>query len=186
MHKPKTDEEEKPLSSFLRHEFDLQVRVCWHSLPPWPFTILSFSIPSNCPALISCVAFKDGILKLFFSLLFCPPHIVLPILPWHLPQRPPNPDILYLSTDEVGKLLFLPLPCPPLSLPFDVGSKSLFKVQTSMNNWSKLFFLLFTLYSVSDCNIQENLCHCWKALSIYKYRNYKLKISQFNDHFSGF
>lgn len=42
------------------------------------------------------------------------------------PSETPNPFILYLSADEVVKLSFIPLPCPPLSLPFDGGSKSLY------------------------------------------------------------
>lgn len=33
------------------------------------------------------------------------------------PSETPNPFILYLSADEVVKLSFIPLPCPPLSLP---------------------------------------------------------------------
>lgn len=40
------------------------------------------------------------------------------------PSETPNPFILYLSADEVVKLPFIPPPCPPLSLPFDGGSKS--------------------------------------------------------------
>lgn len=51
----------------------------------------------------------------------------LPILPLHLPQRPQIPSF---SIYQQMRLLssFIPLLCPPLSLPFDGGSKSLYFV----------------------------------------------------------
>lgn len=95
-------------------------------------------------------------LALFFSLPFCPSNIFLPI---H-----------YLSPDEVGKLLFVPLPflhsCFLLMLAEKIplfSSFFRFKLVKIKETWKgftskrKSFLVLFTWSSVSDCIIQETV-----------------------------
>lgn len=92
------------------------------SLRAHPAPRLPLLPPTIQPSPLSCCV--SVLLALSFSLLLCPPHIFsLPILPLHLPQRPQIPSFsIYLQM----RLSFIPLPCPPLSLPFDGGSKSLY------------------------------------------------------------
>lgn len=124
VHAPKqTETGEKNLESLENCTFP-RVNVCSESAgtPGSP----SSSVASDHPALTSLVLCFRSFGSLLQPFTLSSTHFLSAHTSSASPSETPNPFILYLSADEVVKLPFIPLPCPPLSLPFDGGSKSLY------------------------------------------------------------